>query len=60
QHSGANSFMGKSGSVTWSDSTLGVSGCAGYAQARSYVQVGINTDNVTSSITLWGKPFSIG
>ncbi|KXF49245.1 porin [Rhodococcus sp. SC4] len=59
-HSGANSFKGKSGSVRWTDSALGVSGCAGYAQARSYVKVAVNTDNVTSSITLWGQPFSIG
>jgi hypothetical protein len=36
-HSAYNSFEGTDGSVTWADSTLGVSGCAGYAQARSYV-----------------------
>uniref|UniRef100_UPI000489FEB1 MspA family porin n=1 Tax=Rhodococcus sp. UNC363MFTsu5.1 TaxID=1449069 RepID=UPI000489FEB1 len=59
-HSGANSFKGKSGSVTWADSTIGVEGCAGYAQARSYVKVTANTKNVSSTITLWGQPFSIG
>ncbi|SEC20756.1 MspA family porin [Rhodococcus koreensis] len=59
-HSGANKFTGKTGSVTWADSTLGVSGCAGYAQARSYVKVAVSTDNVSSTVTLWGQPFSIG
>ncbi|TQF65526.1 MspA family porin [Rhodococcus spelaei] len=59
-HSGANSFKGKSGSVTYADSTIGVEGCAGYAQARSYATVSVSTDNVTSSTTLWGQPFSIG
>ncbi|TJZ74944.1 porin [Rhodococcus oryzae] len=59
-HSGANSFKGKSGSVTWADSTIGVEGCAGYAQARSYVKVTASTKNVSSTVTLWGQPFSIG
>ncbi|AQA21494.1 mspA family protein [Rhodococcus sp. MTM3W5.2] len=59
-HSGANGFKGKSGSVTWADSTIGVEGCAGYAQARSYVKVTASTKNVSSTVTLWGQPFSIG
>ncbi|TQF74045.1 MspA family porin [Rhodococcus spelaei] len=59
-HSGENSFTGNSGSVTWADSTMGVEGCAGYAQARSYVKVKVNTENVSSTVTLWGQPFSIG
>ncbi|MFC0454654.1 MspA family porin, partial [Rhodococcus jostii] len=59
-HTGGNKFTGKTGSVTWADSTLGVSGCAGYAQARSYVKVAVSTDNVSSNVTLWGQPFSIG
>ncbi|MFC9554278.1 MspA family porin, partial [Rhodococcus sp. NPDC056960] len=59
-HSAYNSFEGTDGSVTWADSTLGVSGCAGYAQARSYVNVSVETDNVSSTVTLWGQPFSIG
>ncbi|MFZ2174383.1 MAG: MspA family porin [Rhodococcus sp. (in: high G+C Gram-positive bacteria)] len=59
-HSGANSFEGSSGSVTWADSMLGVSGCAGYAQARAYVTVDVETENVSSTVTLWGQPFSIG
>ncbi|WP_016883497.1 MspA family porin [Rhodococcus sp. DK17] len=59
-HSAYNSFEGTDGSVTWADSSLGVSGCAGYAQARSYVNVSVETDNVSSTVTLWGQPFSIG
>ena len=59
-HTGGNKFTGKTGSVTWADSTLGVSGCAGYAQARSYVNVSVETDNVSSTVTLWGQPFSLG
>ncbi len=59
-HSGRNSFSGKSGSVNWSDTTLSVSGCAGYAQARSYVKVKVSTKKTTGWVTLWGQPFSLG
>ncbi|QYB07467.1 MspA family porin [Rhodococcus sp. USK10] len=59
-HWGAHYFQGEAGSVAWSDSTLGVSGCAGYAQARSYVKVEVETESVKSTVTLWGQPFSIG
>ncbi|MDO1480629.1 MspA family porin [Rhodococcus ruber] len=53
-------FKGNQGSVTWGDSTLGVTGCAGYAQARSYVKVTVDTATTTHQVTLWGQPFSIG
>ncbi|BAH51261.1 MspA family porin [Rhodococcus opacus] len=59
-HWGGNYFEGPTGSVSWSDSTLGVSGCAGYAQARAFVNVEVETENVSSTVTLWGQPFSIG
>ncbi|MET4610383.1 hypothetical protein ABIC28_001361 [Rhodococcus sp. PvR044] len=59
-HSGEHSFEGATGSVTWADSTMGVEGCAGYAQARSYVNVTVDTENVKGTVTLWGQPFSIG
>ncbi|MEZ5153120.1 MspA family porin [Rhodococcus zopfii] len=48
------------GSVTWADSTVGISGCAGYAQARNFVKVTVNTATDTQQVTLWGQPFSIG
>ncbi|MFI9510394.1 MspA family porin [Nocardia sp. NPDC052566] len=59
-HKKRNKFKGNSGSVTWSDETIGLSGCAGYAQARSFVSVEVETDNVITWVTLWGQPFSIG
>ncbi|MFD4404318.1 MspA family porin [Nocardia sp. NPDC058499] len=59
-HSTNNGFDGNSGSVTWSDTTIGLNGCGGYAQARSFVKVKVETDNVMSVVTLWGQPFSLG
>lgn len=59
-HGTNNKFKGKSGSVTWADSTIGLSGCGGYAQARAFVKVKVETENVSSTVTLWGQPFSIG
>ncbi|MEU4599589.1 MULTISPECIES: MspA family porin [Nocardia] len=59
-HSKNNKFKNGSGSVTWSDTTIGLSGCAGYAQARAFVSVEVETDNVISWVTLWGQPFSLG
>ncbi|MGQ4596380.1 MspA family porin [Nocardia sp. R6R-6] len=60
RHDNGNAFYSKDASVSWSDSTLGVTGCAGYAQARNYVSLEIETSNVISYVTLWGQPFSIG
>lgn len=60
KHSKANSFEGDSGSVTWSDETIDLSGCGGFAQARSFVNVSVQTENVSSYVTLWGQPFSLG
>ncbi|MFD4429400.1 MspA family porin [Nocardia sp. NPDC058497] len=59
-HGKSNKFKNGSGSVTWSDTTIGLSGCAGYAQARAFVSVEVETDNVISWVTLWGQPFSLG
>lgn len=59
-HATNNKFKGNSGSVTWSDQTIGVNGCGGYAQARSFVRVKVETDHVMSVVTLWGQPFSLG
>ncbi|MGW5386053.1 MspA family porin [Nocardia sp. NPDC003963] len=59
-HATNNKFKGNSGSVTWSDQTIGVNGCGGYAQARSFVKVKVETDHVMSVVTLWGQPFSLG
>ncbi|NKY84936.1 MspA family porin [Nocardia veterana] len=59
-HKTRNKFKGTSGSVAWSDETIGLTGCGGYAQARAFVSVEVETDNVISWVTLWGKPFSLG
>lgn len=59
-HRTRNKFKGASGSVTWADSTLGLTGCGGYAQARAFVRVKVSTATVNSVVTLWGQPFSIG
>ncbi|WP_327110211.1 MspA family porin [Nocardia sp. NBC_01730] len=53
-------FRGDSGSVTWADETIGLSGCGGYAQARAFVSVEVETENVITWVTLWGAPFSLG
>ncbi|MFJ9365143.1 MspA family porin [Nocardia sp. NPDC101769] len=59
-HRWRNEFHGLNGSVSWSDETIGLSGCGGYAQARSFVNVEVETDNVKTWVTLWGQPFSLG
>ncbi|MFI9505107.1 MspA family porin [Nocardia sp. NPDC052566] len=59
-HYKSNPFQGNSGSVTWSDSTIGLSGCGGYAQARTFAAVEVFTPNVTAWVVIWGQPFSIG
>ncbi|MEU3010196.1 MspA family porin [Nocardia asteroides] len=59
-HKAYNVFSGRSGSVAWSDQTIGLTGCGGYAQARSFVSVEVVTENVTSWVTVWGQPFSLG
>ncbi|MBC7302916.1 MAG: MspA family porin [Nocardia sp.] len=53
-------FKGQEGSVTWADSTLGLAGCAGYAQARAFVAVEVTTEFGRSEMRLWGQPFSLG
>ncbi|WP_069161639.1 MspA family porin [Nocardia altamirensis] len=59
-HSTQITFKGTNGSVTWADSTIGLGGCGGYAQARAFVKVKVETANVMSYVTLWGQPFSLG
>lgn len=59
-HKKFNIFRGPQGSVTWTDSTIDLSGCAGYAQARAFVKVKVETAAVLTWVTLWGRPFSLG
>lgn len=51
---------GTNGSVTWRNSTIGLSGCAGYAQARAFAKVTVETRNAKEIVTVWGQPFGIG
>jgi hypothetical protein len=53
-------FEGAQGGVAYSQETFKVDGCAGYAQAKAYVKVTVETPAVTGIVTLWGSPFSIG
>ncbi|MFE4463363.1 MspA family porin, partial [Nocardia tengchongensis] len=53
-HYKRNKFSGNSGSVTWSDETINLNGCGGYAQARSFIAVQVETDHVITAYTLWG------
>ncbi|RJO76395.1 porin [Nocardia panacis] len=59
-HRHRNKIDGHSGSVTWADETIGLSGCGGYAQARAFISVELETDSVVTWTTLWGQPFSLG
>ncbi|KXO94993.1 hypothetical protein AXK57_01890 [Tsukamurella pulmonis] len=53
-------FTGSSGSFTYSDQTIGVDGCAGYAQARLYVIAKAQVGNGKGTVILWGDRFSLG
>ncbi|MDP0397956.1 MspA family porin [Tsukamurella strandjordii] len=54
------SFDGATGSFTYSDQTIGVDGCAGYAQARLYVIVKGTVGNSKGRLVLWGDTFTLG
>lgn len=53
-------FEGAKGGIAYSQETFKVDGCAGFAQAKAYVKVTVETPSVTGIVTLWGSPFSIG
>lgn len=53
-------FKGKSGSLAFSDQTIGVDGCAGYAQARFFAKVKAKNGNTEGYVILWTKPFTLG
>lgn len=37
-----------------------IQGCAGYAQARAFAEVEVETATAKEVATVWGQPFSIG
>ncbi|CAM4070228.1 MspA family porin [Tsukamurella strandjordii] len=53
-------FDGASGGFTFTDQTIGVDGCAGYAQARLYVIVKGTVGNSKGRLVLWGDTFTLG
>ncbi|MFD3427355.1 MspA family porin [Nocardia fluminea] len=53
-------FEGNSGSFTYTDKTFGLTGCAGYAQARLYANVTAYEKGAKTKTTIYGQPFSIG
>lgn len=59
-HRPFNRITSTTGSVTWRNSTIGLSGCAGYAQARVFTEVEVETETVKEIVTVWGQPFSLG
>lgn len=59
-HNTFNPFRSGKGGVSWKNSTIALSGCAGYAQARAFVRVEVQTAKATQDVTLWGQPFSLG
>ncbi|WP_280438465.1 MspA family porin [Nocardia carnea] len=59
-HRPFSSLAGTSGSVSWRNSTIGLAGCAGYAQARAFAEVEVETATAKEVVTVWGQPFSLG
>ena len=57
---GELTFTGSTGGVTYSQEHFVLNGCAGYASARTIVQVTVKTDSVKGIVPYTGKPFSLG
>lgn len=48
------------GRLSYTNETMMVNGCAGYAQARSFANVFVDTDSARQVLTFYGRPFSLG
>ncbi|MFT4201379.1 MspA family porin [Gordonia sp. (in: high G+C Gram-positive bacteria)] len=44
----------------YKNAQLGISGCIGYAQARSWMRLAVETQYATQFLDFFGRPFSIG
>lgn len=53
-------FSGNTGSFVYSQEGFRVNNCAGYAAARTIVQVSVKTDSVKGIVNYTGKQFSLG
>lgn len=59
-HKKHQTVKGSHASVSWTDETMAVDGCAGYAQARAFTFADVSTDAGESIVSVWGAPFSMG
>ncbi|NNG96985.1 hypothetical protein HLA97_06950 [Gordonia araii NBRC 100433] len=50
----------KRGTLSYANSQLSLRGCAGYAQARSFANITIETEFATQTMSFYGRPFSLG
>ncbi|MFF3573974.1 MspA family porin [Nocardia jiangxiensis] len=46
--------------MSWINTTIALNGCAGYAQARPFMKVRVQTDTAVGQIAVWGPAFSLG
>ncbi|PYE19280.1 MspA protein [Williamsia limnetica] len=53
-------FEGATGGLAYSQETFQIDSCAGFAEAKAFVKVTVETESTTGIVTLYGKPFSIG
>lgn len=53
-------FSGNTGSFVYSQEGFRINNCAGYAAARTIVQVSVKTDSVKGVVNYTGKQFSLG
>ncbi|SIR75558.1 MspA family porin [Williamsia sterculiae] len=59
-HSTKVGFNTKHAKLSYVGTTLNLTGCAGYAQARSIANIFISTPTTDQVITTYGRPFSLG
>ncbi|MFW0784500.1 MspA family porin [Gordonia sp. CPCC 206044] len=59
-HSKSVKFRNGEGALAYTNATMMINGCAGYAQARSFAKVSVQTEKTTQVVNLYGKPFSLG
>ncbi|GAB08772.1 hypothetical protein GOARA_021_00090 [Gordonia araii NBRC 100433] len=50
----------KRATLSYTNSQLGLRGCAGYAQARSFASVQVETKHAMQTMSFYGRPFSLG
>jgi hypothetical protein len=46
--------------MSWINTTIALNGCAGYAQAREFFKIRVQTETVAGQLVVWGPPFSLG